>query len=70
LLGEALILSPLEEYPSHQAPAPISAPAASDRAASDGGTQEWAGLSERAVIGPHHLSGFSDWTDVSAGATP
>jgi len=35
----------------------------------DGTTQEGAGLFEHAVIGPHHPSGFNDWTDVLAGET-
>ena len=29
----------------------------------DGTTREGAGLFEHGVIGPHHPSGFSDWTD-------
>ena len=37
---------------------------------SDGSTSEGVGLFEHAVIGPHHPSGFSDWTDVLAAATP
>jgi len=31
----------------------------------DGTTRHGAGLFEHAVIGPHHPSGFSDWTDVA-----
>lgn len=31
----------------------------------DGTTREGAGLFEHGVIGPHHPSGFSDWTDVA-----
>ena len=31
----------------------------------DGSTREGAGLFEHGVIGPHHPSGFSDWTDVA-----
>ena len=37
---------------------------------SDGSTRRASGLFEHAVIGPHHPSGFSDWTDVLAAATP
>jgi hypothetical protein len=33
----------------------------------DGSTQHGVGLFEHAVIGPHHPSGFNDWTDVLAG---
>lgn len=124
-------LSPLDEYPIHQTPSPVSTPATSDRnfydrsyfklfapiafgfgyggdsswshgtwkggpfaervsfdltdpavvarapfslidhvgaavcTEADGRTREGAGLFEHGVIGPHHPSGFSDWTDVA-----
>lgn len=35
----------------------------------DGSTHDGVGLFEHAVIGPHHPSGFHDWTDVQAGVT-
>ncbi|MDV8002437.1 hypothetical protein [Rhodococcus sp. IEGM 1408] len=35
----------------------------------DGTTREGAGLFEHGVIGPHHPSGFTDWTDVAGAGT-
>lgn len=53
-----MFLSPLDEYPIHQA-----------YTEADGSTCNGVGLFEHAVIGPHHPSGFHDWTDVLAGVT-